>query len=189
MALVYAAVATAALIVALACFALLRGRVATPADGGAYAGLRTQALELDPSRIGIDVSVLEGGVFGAVLEIGLGGDCVTVACFADGSASLYGSGGGGVIGAGGVDAVRRAALAFVASAARHRDRLTASDDTPAPESGTWQVFALTPAGRLVGRASQGHLGTGAHPLDELFRAGDEVVTQIRQSAAGSALGG
>jgi hypothetical protein len=116
---------------------------------------------------------------GAAFELGTGGACATVVCVADGTTSLYLSTGGGQIGLGEHEPVRRANAAFRAAVLLHLDRLDPVAEVPLVGQGDVHLVAVTADGlRLLAcRDDQAAVeGSVAWPL---YVAGQDVVTQIR----------
>ena len=67
-----------------------------------YLGLRQQVLDLKPETIMHETDE-EHPVYAALVDIGAKGGIVSLACVIDGTASLYYSNGGGMIGLGHAD--------------------------------------------------------------------------------------
>src|SRR5687768_14638294 len=92
-------------------------RAAGPAEkpdaAGLYEGLRSQALSLRREQAGIPEPSSEAPAWGILMETGYTGATVTLLSLADGTASLYFSSGGGVIGGQAHEAVRQAVAGFI----------------------------------------------------------------------------
>jgi hypothetical protein len=146
-------------------------------DGNPYQGLRAQALEVDPSKIGIDPSGADA--WGVIMDMGTPGGTATVVAFADGSASIYLSNGGGFIGGEG-NQIEAAARAFVSAAAAVLPSLTASSSFALPAPGRIAFHVRTPEGVRSAEAAEQDLAPPAqHALSALFAAGQGVITQYR----------
>ena len=78
--------------------------------------LRTQALTRTARDIGVAPSSAHPTVFGILMETGYPEAVATLVVFAEGSTSVYFSGGGGVIGAGEHESVRATHSPFFAEA-------------------------------------------------------------------------
>jgi hypothetical protein len=140
-------------------------------------GLRQQALDLSPHEIGL--STQRGEAWGVVMDIAYPEAVASLVSFADGSASIYFSSGGGVIGGHAHEAVANAAKAFVKSANQHLSKLLTPPDEMLPRPGYTRFFVLTTAGKQFAEAEEQVLGEGEHELSPLFYAGQEVITQLR----------
>ncbi len=83
------------------------GRTQGPAGAGeqVYQGLRAQILGLDPATAGLQQGSVDRVVWGALMETGYPRGTATLVALADGTTSLYLSGGGGIIGGGSHEAV------------------------------------------------------------------------------------
>ena len=147
----------------------------------AYAALRGQLLSLDPASVGLGPGTA-ARVWGVLFELGYPEGTATVVALADGTTSLYTSGGGGVIGAGEHEPVAAATRALLAVVETHLAELgpDGSDDLPA--DGHVTVRALTYDGRLVATAAEEELGERRHPLWPVFYAGHDVITAVRTTA-------
>jgi hypothetical protein len=145
-----------------------------------YDGLRRQVFQLDPAAVGLTGDGQPGGVWGVVFELGLPEATVTVIALADGTTSLYTTGGFGIIGGGAHPAV-------VVANRKLREAVTAKLSAFRPDPGVAppgpddvRVRALTMDGRLVADAAQADLLDGTHPLSDLFFAGHGVITRLRE---------
>ncbi len=87
----------------------------------------------------------------------------TLACFADGTTSLYFSTGGGMLGAG------------------QHALLVEANEHPLPEAGHVRFHARIGATLLGGDALEQELIAHSHPLSPLFYAGQAVITAIRET--------
>ena len=137
-----------------------------------YPGLRQQFL-------GLNAGVVDAPLRGAALELGMLGGSATVACVADGTTSLYISSGGGHLGMGEREPVRRANVAFLAAVGSGLDALAAAVDVPLPGDGEVNIVAVTAEGLRLLQCAEAEArdpGSAAYPL---YAAGQEVITQIR----------
>jgi hypothetical protein len=144
------------------------------------AALRSLALENTAASIGIAPTSDGKQVFGVLMETGYAGGVVTLVCFADGSASIYFSNGGGVIGCGARAPVAKAAKSFVARAADYLDRLPAATEFPLPAVGMVRFYFRTFDGTLTFEALEDDLGNNRLSQSPLFHAGHAVISAIRE---------
>ena len=147
--------------------------------------LRERALMAPPAEIGLGPAFGTTGVWLALMETGHREAAASLVCVADGSTSLYFSNGGGVIGAGEHDAVRDAALQFIAAAARYATYLSAAADHPLPSLDRVRFYARSGDRLLTAEDSVAALSGGKHALSPLFIAGHGVITAIRETGAGA----
>jgi hypothetical protein len=117
-------------------------------------------------------------VRGAAFEMGTGGACATVICVADGTTSLYLSTGGGQIGLGDHEPIRRANAAFRDAVSRHLDLMAPVSEVPLVAQGEVHVLGVTADGLRLIRWREDALSDTA-PDWPLYLAGQDVVTQIR----------
>lgn len=120
------------------------------------------------------------GVWGVLMETGYPEAAATLVALGDGTASLYFSSGGGVIGGGPHPSINAAARHLVELAGRNSSRMKPTSEFPLPGSGDTTFYVLTTNGVLRADAREETLGGGAHPLSELFFAGHEVITGLRE---------
>ena len=143
-----------------------------PEGAQVTAELRRQVLRATASEYSIQPME---GVWGVLMETGYPEGAASLVALADGTASLYFSTGGGVIGGGSHPAVDAAARRLVAIAARHAPRLTPTKEFPLPEEGDVRFYVLTTEGVVKGDAPEKALGEGSHSWSAMFFAGHEVI--------------
>lgn len=118
-----------------------------------------------------------------VFDWELGNGSATLAAFDDGTTSLYFSSGGGVIGAGAYEAVKRAAASFREEANKVRGRFTSVSEFPLPSSGTSVFYLVTDSATLTsGPVPSADLQSQQHPLGELARRAQDVITEVRKAS-------
>ncbi len=144
-----------------------------------YKGLRGQFLKLKPGDIGPGKAGPDAKAYGVLMEMGLPNGLASIISLSTGEASLYTGTGGGVIGGGGHEGVRRAARALVSESDKHLPRMAGTKDFPYAEVGRIRFYVLTGGGVYTAEAGQEELAQGTHALSPLFRAGNEVITQLR----------
>jgi hypothetical protein len=172
-----------ALVLVLAgAFIVVRGFVRSrqpPASGAnPYHGLREQVLALKPADLGLTPADL-AEPWGVVMDLGMDRGTASIVCLRDGTVSMYLSGGGGTVGAGARDSVRKAAIAFIAEASRHTQPMTATVDHPLPAAGRVRFYVHVGAELLTWEGVVNELIGGGDPQSPLFIAGNEVITQLR----------
>lgn len=144
----------------------------------AAAGLRNAVL----SRELLKESKPTGGIRVVVYDWRVGGGTATLVAFDDGTTSLYLNPGGGIIGAGAHEPVRRAAEAFRGEAARVSKSFTPVSDYPLPAGGQSIFYIVTDSATLSsGSITSSELTSGNHPLGQLDKLAQDVITQIRKS--------
>ena len=144
-------------------------------------GLRAQALGLDPAALGFRPSKYLQHVCAGFMELPMAAAVVTVVAIADGTTSLYFANGGGVIGAGRHESVKKATATFLLRLERLLEHLVPAPDQGSPAAGTVRFYARTYDGLLRADASEEELKAGAHPLAPLFLAGHGIIEAVRET--------
>ena len=147
-------------------------------DAPIFGDLRNQVLALTAEASGIP-PLGTNAVFGVVMDIGFPEGWATIVALADGNASLYLSGGGGVIGGVGHEKVRQAAIAMNQVADTFVKQTKATISTPLPKPGEVTFYILTTRGILTATAKEEDLGEERDELSPLFYAAQDVITQLR----------
>ncbi len=115
------------------------------------------------------------------MEMGVANSVVTLACFADGDASVLYRTGGGMIGGISHENVRKASKELVALAQTALARMTKTASQPLPGPDRVRFYVLTPRGVLTTETGREALGERRTELSPLFYSGQEVVAQMRQA--------
>jgi len=148
--------------------------VSRKADPGTYAMMRRHALE---TRV---PGARRDAVQSVLMDWHVDRGTVTVVATADGTASLYLSSGGGLIGGGQRYAeIREAALHAVSVATSHRSHFDLTEMTALPALGDVTFYLITGEGVWVAVASESRLRAGADPLAALGGAMQRIVTEYR----------
>lgn len=164
-------------VVVVIIFVAVRRRRSSAAAAVAMKQLRERALTTDATDLGITPAA--GVAWAAIMETGYPGAVASLVTFADGSASLYFSTGGGIIGGGAHANVNQAARAFVMQASEAMQHFKPATGHPPPNEGITQFYIRTDTGLHTAVAPENELGEGAHPLSHLFYSGQDVITQLR----------
>jgi len=115
------------------------------------------------------------------METGYPEAVVSLLALSDGTASLYFSNGGGIIGAGQHERPAVAARSLVAFAAHNLGHLAEAVEYPLPLPGHTSFYVLTSNGVLTADAPERDCGENRHVLSPLFYAAQELITEIRTS--------
>jgi hypothetical protein len=145
-----------------------------------FAALRHQAIATDPQTLVLPDDFKPEDAFGVLMESTIADTVVTLASFATGDASLYFQKGGGMVGGGRHDNVRKAAKDLVAQVQAALPLMTPTTAYPLPGPDQIRFYALTPRGALTAEADRKSLSENPGPLSALYLAGQEVVAQMRQ---------
>lgn len=155
----------------------------TPNDAQASAraaeamkGLRDKLLTSSPKEIGLSGEDAEAKVWGVMTEIAFTGGVVTIISLRDGTASIYASDGGGILGG---YSVQKQAKLFVAEAEKHLAGMTPAKAFAYPTLGQVKFYVLTQEGVYSSEADEKKLFSRQDALYPLFFAGNEVLIGLR----------
>jgi hypothetical protein len=126
---------------------------------------------------------LRPGIRAVVYDWQIGAGTASLVTFDDGSTSVYLIPGGGFIGAGAHENVRRAAAAFRSEAAKALGQFHAITEYPLPAKGYSAFYIVTDSSTLSsGPVRTSDLDSQDHPFAALARLGQEVFTEVRKSS-------
>jgi hypothetical protein len=153
------------------------GRWPSPAGRRAKASLADRLREIGfrVLEFRVAVSAEHPNVFGILMETGYPKAAATLAVFAEGSTSLYFSSGGGIIGAGQHESVRKTHGRFFAEAEAYRRAFTPATDTPLPAVGRVRFYLRTFGGTLTAEA----------PEEDLVHMRPPAVSAISRRSRGN----
>jgi hypothetical protein len=142
--------------------------------------LRERALKVEARQIGLSPS--SGQVWGTIVDMTVENGTATVVCFLDGTTSLYTSTGGGLIGAGGHESVRKTTTAFLKLVNAHVGGLPVATDFTLPQEGRVEFFIRRDANVLVAEASLQELSSEKHPLFKVFHSLQAVINEMQRTS-------
>ena len=145
----------------------------------AMKGLRDRLLTSSPEEVGLSGEDAKAKVWGVLMEVTFPGGTATVVSMRDGTASIYGSSGGGVLG--GYTAQKEAKL-FVTEAEKHLASLKPTKSFPYPEPGRIKFYVLTREGVYTAEADEKEVQSEQHSLFPLFRSANEVMGALRTAS-------
>jgi hypothetical protein len=146
--------------------------------GGAYTGLRNLTLTSSrPEGLGTLRSDEPG--WAVLMEMTARNATVTLMSCADGTASIYFSNGGGVLGGNTHEDLRAAAIAFVIRANEFLDCMSSTTTIPTAARGRIIFYVRTDRDVLTAEADERELSQGRHALTPLYVAGHQVLTELR----------
>jgi hypothetical protein len=147
----------------------------------AYMGLRSLALGSKASEIlGREGKPHE--VYGAIFEVGMEGGAATIVSMADGSISLYASGGGGMLGLQGDEQVRRAAKAFLLDSKSYVGEMRAVSSYPLPPANHVTFYILTVGGVMTAERSEPEIRKRGNTLFGLYEDAQRLIFEIQRAA-------
>ncbi len=143
-----------------------------------FTQLRNMVLSLTAEQLGLTESSAFP-ILAVVMETGYESAVASLVTVADGSASLYFSNGGGMIGSGHHDGVRDQAATLFIQASQTIEQFTAPPSCPLPELGATVFYLVTRGGIVSAGATNKELESDSHPLTALFAQGHNVISAIR----------
>lgn len=144
-----------------------------------YEGMRNMVLSGTRDRFGLPPSSTPEEPWGVVMDWGVNRGTATVMTLADGSASIYLSGGGGYIGGQNQESVKGAALRAIEVAREYPSQMQKTTEYNLPLAGEVIFYLLTDSGVFTASAKEAELRSQGHPLAKLGNAMQDVVTQYR----------
>ena len=142
-------------------------------------GLRDRLLISSPEEVGLNAEDAKAKVWGVLMEVTFPGGTVTVVSMRDGTASIYGSTGGGVLGG---YAAQKEAKLFVTEAEKHLASMKPTKSFPYPELGRIKFYVLTRDGVYTAEVDEKELQSAQHSLFPLFRTANEVLDVLRTAS-------
>ena len=141
-----------------------------------YQSMRSLVLKLKPADIGeTDASK----ILALVMDTGLEEAAFTLSAMADGTASLYLSNGGGIIGAGEHPEGAAAAKTLLVQATGFLAKLNPVRDTPLVMPGMTSIYLVTGKGVFSVTGRDVDFGEGRHPVSPLFHNAHRLIAVIR----------
>ena len=140
--------------------------------------LRELALTVSPAEVGVPE---DAGIWAVVMEIEVSGETATLVGMADGTASLYISSGGGIIGGGDHEVVRAAAQGLVSIAQRTDDAIgePVAEDLPYPSPGSVRFYFRYGSGTTTLEVSEEDVADPGHALHDVFASGHRLLEKLR----------
>ena len=139
--------------------------------------LRDRILESTVDEVGIET---DDHVWGVVWEFGLAQGAATVVSLSGGAASLYLSGGGGILGGEAHESVRQAVATFLEEANRTVEHSAPTEILPLPVKDQVRFYWLTKQGLAMAEDTPPALLEKDHPLHPLFIGANEVLAELRR---------
>ncbi len=144
-----------------------------------YEDMRAMALAITPEQLGLNLTNEKAKVYGVVMDWNTGQGIATFTAFQTGDASMYTSTGGGVIGGGYQENVKRATVAFVYKSQNYLNKATKTETTPLPEESSVKFYFLTNKGKFVGQEKMDKFDNNSSQWLELFEEANKVITELR----------
>jgi hypothetical protein len=147
----------------------------------AYLGLRNLALQNPPAKIQGGSIAKPGEPFAVLMDWGIPAGTATVAAYADGTASIYLSSGGGYIGGGqSHESIRNAAMRTVEIARESKSLMQPTTVYPLPPRGQVTFYVRTDDGVLTATVPEDDLRSHRSPFYKLGDSAQTIITAYRQ---------
>lgn len=137
--------------------------------------LRDRLLTSSPEEVGLSGEDAEAKVWGVLMEVALPEGIATLVSIRDGTASLYTSTGGGILGG---YTARKEATQFVTEAEKHLASMKPAKSFPYPEVGRVKFYVLTRGGVYTAETDQKEAQDPRHPFYSLFLDGNKVLAVL-----------
>lgn len=147
-----------------------------------YHGLRSQILAFSAPEIAAGAKADAPLAYGVVMDLSLASGTATIVSLYTGDTSMYTSTGGGIIGGIGHESCRTASKQFIAVAQEHLGLMRKTETYPVPPTGIFRFYVLTTDGVYTAEEKEAVITRLKGPLAPLFKAGDDVITQLRLTA-------
>ena len=150
------------------------------ANPEAYEGLRTLALTVARKDLALPNPKSPATPWGLIMDTAFEeGGSSSVIAFADGTASIYLSSGGGYIGGDGHSKIRHAVSDLMPLAAKYIAEAIPVKSSPLPDKGHSTFYFRTDSGLFAATAPEELLGEGHHKLSPLYFGVQKVITEYR----------
>lgn len=144
-----------------------------------YLGLRNLALQAPPPKLIVQEST-STAPYAVLMDWGIPSGTATVAAYADGTASVYLSSGGGFLGGGqSHESINKAARRMVEIAGEVQSLMQPTTTYPLPERRKVAFYVRTSAGIYTATASDDDLQSHRSPFSKLGDAAQAIITEYR----------
>lgn len=138
--------------------------------------LRNKLLTSKPEDVGLSGEDAKAKVWGVLMDVSLPRGTATLVSIRDGTASLYTTSGGGVLGG---YTARDEAKAFVNEAEKSLKLMSPTKSFDYPVNGLVKFYVLTSDGVFTVEAKPDDMIGKGHELSPLFFAANQVLTRLR----------
>ena len=144
-----------------------------------YPRLRALALRAKRGQTSMPTPSSPTEPWGVVMDWVVSAATATIVAFSDGSASVYFSSGGGLLGGQAYESIRHAARQAVAVAAEFQPHMQLTTDFPLPQPGIVVFYLLTDSSVFTSSTFESALKTHSHALSKLGDAMQAIITAYR----------
>ncbi len=141
-----------------------------------YLSLREQVLNLKSDQLG---EFGNSPVLCVLMETGYPEAVATLVAVSDGSASLYFSNGGGIIGSGEHPDGKNASMNFIGKSKDYLEYAEFTKKFPLPKKGNTRFYFVTSKGVKTIEVKEETLGNNRHKLSPLFHKGHDLIYAVQ----------
>lgn len=145
-----------------------------------YSGLRQNVVSLTEKQLGLK-GTNKNQVLAVLMETGYPEAVATLVAVSDGSASIYFSNGGGIIGAGEYAEVKKESLSFITVAGKYLSLMKKTSNYDLPRKGFTRFYVVTNGGVLTTEVLEDDLGNNKSNFSPAFYQGQKLITAIREA--------
>ena len=144
-----------------------------------YNDLRNMALSATEKQIGVELPKDETKIYGLVMDWDLGEGTATLVTFISGDSSLYLSSGGGMIGGGGHENVKKVSTDFLRLADRYLNQTIKTESNELPKKDGVNFYFLTNKGKYFSQEEMKNIENESSEWLPLFIEGNKLISEIR----------
>jgi len=141
--------------------------------------LRNRAFNMTPSQLGLGL-VSANDVYAVIMDWDLKHGIMTLVSYQTGDASIYLSGGGGYIGGGQQENVKKAAKIFVHNAQSFISKAVLNNLHPLPDKNCVRFYLMTTAGVFTSQVEMKHIEDNSSEWLPLFIDANNVISEYRK---------
>ena len=149
------------------------------AEQNPYMDMRKMALTVTAEELGFQIPEDSIKVYGIISDLDMGGGTATVVTYLTGDASIYLSSGGGFIGAGQHESVKKVTKEFVDNGHLISFKGKPYENTDLPTNGNANFYFLSNARNTKITESIAKMESGESEFSKLFADLNTVMTEIR----------
>jgi hypothetical protein len=149
------------------------------AEQNPYMDMRKMALSVTAEQLGFQMPGHSIKVYGIVTDLDMGGGTATVVTYLTGDASIYLSSGGGFIGAGQHESVKKVTKEFVENGHLISFKGKQFENPDLPTNGKANFYFLSNMGQTRITESISKMESGESEFSNLFAELNNIMTEIR----------
>lgn len=144
-----------------------------------YQDLRNMIFSITPEQLNMNIKDKNQPLC-TIMELNVSGETATLVSVVDGSTSLYFSTGGGIIGGGTHENVRKASLMFLEESRKYINSMKRDIEHHLPKVGHTCFYVLTIDEVYKYDDKEDEISKENHPFYKLYGYGQNVITELRR---------